>query len=178
MIRVALLTCVFVGSALAEDRPVTIPTRDVGVIYRVGGGSGDLTQRMRWNVASGRLRVDPPTRGMHMIVDYRSKRISAINDETHRVTELDAARAGVPLDALAGSTFTRVGSATVAGLSCDDYATRDAAGAETQICLTVDGVLLRARARGAVVLEAADVRYGAQESAAFTVPEGYSVERR
>ena len=60
-------------AARAEAPPLLVPTRDVDVVYRMPPPPGAATpaattpaptQRLRWNVADRRLRVDPPGEGV------------------------------------------------------------------------------------------------------------------
>ena len=61
----------------------------------------------------------------------------------------------------------------IAGLACTNWQTGDAAGQDTLLCLTGDGVMLRASQRGQILLEATTVSYGPQDPAAFKAPDGY-----
>ncbi len=162
------------GPACAADRPPIIPLRDVDVLYQVVQpvpGGPALAQRMRWSVATGRLRVDPPSAGLYMIVDYRTKRMAVVKDEQHAV--LDVSTAGPGLPGAAAGSYTRQDAAEIAGLRCTNWLTADAGGKDTTLCLTEDGVMLRASQSGQVLLQATAVRYGPQDAAAFTPPEGY-----
>ena len=145
MRRLALLASLLAAPALAADRPPTIPLRDVDVTYQVAQpveGGPALSQRMRWSVAAGRLRVDPPTPGLFMIVDYPAKRMSVVKIADRAVLDLPTAAPGLP-GAAAGAFAARDG-AVVAGLACANWQTTDAAGQDTLLCLTPDGVMLRA----------------------------------
>ena len=174
MRRLALLASLLAAPALAADRPPTIPLRDVDVTYQVAQpveGGPALSQRMRWSVAAGRLRVDPPTPGLFMIVDYPAKRMSVVKIADRAVLDLPTAAPGLP-GAAAGAFAARDG-AVVAGLACANWQTTDAAGQDTLLCLTPDGVMLRASQGGQILLEASTVQYGPQDPAAFKAPEGY-----
>jgi hypothetical protein len=166
-----LLSC----PALAQEKPAITPQRDVDITYTMAQpiqGGPPLSQRMRWSVALGKLRVDPPSPGLYMIVDYRAKRMAVVKDADHAVLDLNAAAPGLP-GAPAGASFTRGSADQAAGLACTNWQTVDARGLPTLICVTADGVLLRASQGGHVLLEAASVHYGAQDPAAFTPPESY-----
>ncbi len=161
------------GVMAAEHPPIT-PQRDVDVTYAIASpkdGAPALTQRMRWSVAGGRLRVDPPTGGLYMIVDYRAKRMAVVKPADRAV--LDVSTAGPGLPGAPGGEYVRGSEGHVAGLACTDWQTDDAAGQPTLICLTPDGVMLRASQSGHVLLEAVTVKYGPQDLAAFIPPEGF-----
>ncbi len=168
-----LLSCPVL--AQAQEKPPITPLRDVDVTYTIPQpiqGGPALTQRMRWSVESGRLRVDPPSPGLYMIVDYRAKRMAVVKDSERAVLDLNAAAPGLP-GAASNASFTRQGADQAAGLACTNWQTTDARGHPTVICLTVDGVMLRASEDGHTLVEAARVTYGPQDPAAFAPPEGY-----
>ena len=174
MRRWLLLAGLAATPAGAADRPPTIPLRDVDVTYQVAQplpGGPALSQRMRWSVAAGRLRVDPPSPGLYMIVDYTAKRLSVVKVADRAVLDVSTAAEGLP-GAAAGSFLVR-DSTVVAGLGCTNWQTADAAGQDTLLCMTADGVMLRASQRGQVLLEAIAVSYGPQDPAAFKAPDGF-----
>jgi hypothetical protein len=143
------------------------------------GGPRLLEQRMRYAVAAKKLRVDPPSPGLYVIVDYASRRLETIRDDQRMVMDVDApgrmagAMPGGP-GAPSSAPFVRHGVAQVAGLNCTEWETIDASGQPALVCLTGDGVLLRAAGGGRVLLEAARVTYGAIDPAAFRIPDGYT----
>lgn len=173
MIRAVLLASLLASGVLAAEHPPITPQRDVDVTYAMAGpqGTSSLTQRMRWSVATGRLRVDPPTDGLYMIVDYRTKRMAVVKPADHAV--LDVSTAGPGLPGAAAGDYDRRGVAQVAGLPCTEWQTTDAGGQGALLCLTADGVMLRASQGSRVLLEATQVSYGPQDPAAFVPPEGY-----
>lgn len=175
MIRALLVAALVSATARAAEHPPITPQRDVDITYRltqVREGAGALTQRMRWSVASGRLRVDPPTPGLYMIVDYRAKRMAVVKLAERAV--LDVSTAGPGLPGAAAGDYRRQDEAVVAGLACTNWLTTDAAGRATTLCLTGDGVMLRAAQAGQALLEATAVQYGAQDPAAFVPPDGFT----
>ena len=135
---------------------------------------------MRWLAAQGLLRVDPPTPGMYMIEDYRAHRMQIVREPARQVIDLDATAASFPGGTVGpnGGTYVRRGEEQVAGMSCTDWETRDAASEPTLVCFTDDGVMLRAQAGGRVLVEAESVRYGPQDPNAFRVPDGYTHVRQ
>lgn len=161
--------------ARGADRPVTRPTRDVDVTYRLPVAGHVLHERMRWLVARQELRVDPPAPDLFMVVDYATRRMWVIDTATRQFLELSARAAHLPGPAPEGH-FVRRGTADVAGLPCTEWQTADSAGRQVLACLTADGVLLRARtvAGGHTLVEAERVSYAPQDPALFRVPAGYT----
>lgn len=181
IVGVAAALAAAVPAAFAQQRPVTVPARDVDVTYRMTGPANQqLEQRMRWLAAQGLLRVDPPTPGMYMIEDYRAHRMQIVREPARQVIDLDATAASFPGGTVGpnGGTYVRRGEEQVAGMSCTDWETRDAASEPTLVCFTDDGVMLRAQAGGRVLVEAESVRYGPQDPNAFRVPDGYTHVRQ
>ena len=179
MRRLGLLAIIAAVPAMAADRPPTIPLHDVDVTYVLAqpareGAAGTgavLSQRMRWSVASGRLRVDPPSPGLYMIVDYTAKRMSVVKLADRAVLDVPTTAPGLP-GATAGA-YKVAGPGVVAGLACMNWLTADAGGQDTVLCLTPDGVMLRASQHGQILLEAISVRYGPQDPDAFRAPDGF-----
>ncbi len=175
MIRALLLVLLLASPALAQDKPAITPQRDVDVTYSIASpapGGPPLSQRMRWSVATGRLRVDPPARDMYMVVDYRTRRMMVVRPSDRAVLDLDASGTGLP-GAPSDGQFTRQTADRIVGLPCTNWQTLDAAGQMAVICLTADGVMLRASREGQVLLEATGVTYGPQDTAAFDLPSGF-----
>ncbi len=156
--------------AAAAEHPPTMPQRDVDVTYRLlqaAPGTPAMTQRNRWSVSTGRLRVDPPTPGIYMIMDYRAKRMAVVKPAARAVLDMASADPGLP------GAYTQRDAGNVAGLPCTNWQTADAGGRDTVLCLTADGVMLRASHGEHVLLEAVAVSYGAQDPAAFVPPDGF-----
>lgn len=166
-----MLLALLATPALAEDRPLVSPSRDVDVVYVMAGPEAPLAQRLRWGVALGKLRVDPPSPGMFVIIDTASHVMQTVREGDRSVLEMPAG--GVLPGAAPDAGFTRAGEAAFAGLSCTQWRTRDAAGREVLVCLTADGVLLRAEADGLVLLQAARVSFAPQPEQVFRVPPDY-----
>ena len=177
----ALLACLMAVPAFADERPATIPTRDVDVTYEIFGSSGGaaqmLSERMRWDVAAGRMRVDPPTSGVYMLLDYRSHRLVAVREAERTFIEMDAGGATATPGVGRNATFRKLGAGTVAGVGCTEWDTRDSGGKPVLVCLTNDGVLLRARDVDRTLISAASVTYGPADPSAFAPPAGFRRER-
>jgi hypothetical protein len=173
--RALLLVLLLATPALAQEKPAITPQRDVDVTYSIAPavpGGPPLSQRMRWSVATGRLRVDPPAHDMYMVVDYRARRMMVVRPSERAVLDLDAAGPGLP-GAPSGGQFDRQAAERIAGLACTNWQTLDAGGQMAVICLTGDGVMLRASRDGQVLLEATGVTYAPQDTAAFDLPPGF-----
>ena len=168
--------------ARADTAPLLIPTRDVDVVYRMPPPPGRPasppattpapTQRLRWHVADRRLRVDPPGEGVFMIVDYAARRMQMVEIGAHEVIDMPPPP-GLGAAAPSGARFERLGEATVAVTSCTEWRTTDMQGSATTVCLTTDGVLLRAASGGRVMIEATRISYEPQDTVLFQVPDGY-----
>ena len=155
----------------AQDRPLTMPTRDVDVIYLMAGPDAPMQQRMRWGITEGKLRVDPPSPGLYVIIDTTSHTVQAVRESNRSVVQLDGT--GPIPGVTQGGSFTRKGDAEVAGLACTQWETKDTSGRTVQACLTADGVLLRVEADGLVMLQAMQVNFTPQAEAVFQVPADY-----
>jgi hypothetical protein len=169
-------------AAAGTDRPPALPTRDVDVVYMMvrpdaPGGPVVLEQRMRWAAAPGLLRIDPPTPGLWVVMDTAAHRLSTVREAERSVLELTASEAhlgpeqGMPGAPAAG--FVRQGTGVVSGLACTEWETHDISGVPTQVCITADGVLLRARAGTRVLIEALHVAFMPQDPSVFRIPPGY-----
>ncbi len=176
----AALLALSPAAGFAQERPVLVPTRDVDVVYMMvqtgaPGGPRVVEERMRWAAAAGKLRIDPPTQGMWVIMDSGAGRMSTVREADRSVLDIEVARTqpmpgGGPAT---GAGFQRRGTDSVAGVPCTEWQTRDATGTPTLACITADGVLLRASAAGIVLVEALHLAYAPQDPAAFRIPEDY-----
>lgn len=175
MRRALALLLLATAPALAETPHALQPTRDVDVTYRVpvpGTPDTALLQRLRFSATRHEQRVDLPTSGNWMVVDFATHRMQMVRDDTQEVLDLPA-----PLNADlpgGGAGYTRQGPATVAGLLCTQWHTIDTRGQETLACYTEDGVLLRATAGTRTLMEAVSVHYVEQPAWIFDTPAAYS----
>ncbi len=161
--------------AFGQTAPAVQPTRDVDVTYRVpvpGAPGTYLLQRLRWSAAHRQQRVDLPTAGNWMVLDFNAHRMALVHDESREIIDLPSPQGAD--QAGAGAGYTRVAAADVAGMPCTEWRTVDTRGAETLACYTNDGVLLRARSGTRVLMEALHVTYEAQAESVFQTPAGYS----
>jgi hypothetical protein len=154
--------------AQAPAGPLPHPSRDVDVTYRMVRGDRVLTERMRWQAATQRQRVDPPTEGLFVVIDYKAGRMRTVRLSDRLVLDMAAPPMG------AGG-YVRQGEDQVAGLACTDWAATASDGQPTVACITADGVLLRATSGERVLLSAVSVSYAAQDPALFAAPDGFTV---
>jgi hypothetical protein len=161
--------------AFAQTQPLVTPARDVDVTYKVpvaGGKDMAILQRLRFSASLRRQRVDLPTSGSWMVLDYAAHHMTLVRDDSHELVDLPAPEnAGQPGPA---AGYVQAGTAQVAGLACTEWRTRDTRGQATTVCYTSDGVLLRARNDIGVLMEAIDVAYRPQDATVFDLPNGYS----
>jgi hypothetical protein len=160
----------------SADQPLLRPSHDVDVTYRaVAQGGRELQQRVRWLAAAQTMRIDPPAPGLHVIIDYVARRMSVVRDATRSVVEMAAPDnpGGIVDGSKPASGFVRQGEATVAGQACTEWQTLDREAQPVLVCITTDGVLLRAATAGEVRVSAVSVQYGPQDPAAFRVPADY-----
>ncbi len=183
-----LLSLCYAGTtALAQpnerDRPRLRPSSDVDVTYRSTAGAakpnaGPLEQRVRWLAATGTMRIDPPTPGMYVIIDYLARRMSVVRVADHSAIDMAAPEsiggiAGAPTN----GTYIRRGEDMVAGVNCTDWETTGRGGQRVLACITADGVLLRVRAGSQTLVTATAVHYAPQDPAAFKVPPDYTRQK-
>jgi hypothetical protein len=169
---VMLAVSVLAIAAHAEQQPLLKPTRDVDVTYRIGEGAG-MQQRMRWLASRQIMRVDPPTPGIHVIIDYAAGRMSVVRDQERLVVDMKAP-GGVAGAPAAAASYERRKEDMVAGVPCTDWQATNSEGASALTCITADGILLRVRSGEHVLASAVSVTYAPQDAAAFAVPTDYT----
>jgi len=179
----ALTIAILGAPAWADDgqpatRPPIRPTRDVDVTYEIPrpsptGGEQILSERMRWDVAGNRMRVDPPTTGVYMLMDYGRHRLIAVKEADRTFVEVDSGDATGTPGIGRGAPFRKMGAGTVAGVPCTEWDTRDSGGQPVLVCMTDDGVLLRARSVDRLLITATRVDYGSADPAEFSPPPGF-----
>jgi hypothetical protein len=158
----------------ATDAPVLIPTRDVTVTYRTEERGQVLEQRLRWSAATRRLRVEPPSPGMFVLVDYAKQRMQIVREPDRTYVDMAAPPTLPGLGAPAGAgLYKKSGADRILGLACTEWE-MTTAGRPAGICVTEDGVMLRARIGERILATAASVSFGPQDAALFAVPPGFS----
>jgi hypothetical protein len=162
----------------ADARPPAHPTRDVDVTYSMASGPRIVTERMRWQAATQRQRVDPPTEGLFIVIDYQAGRMSTVRQSDRIVLEMKAPAPDAPSGGSGtGGSYVRQGQDQVAGLACTEWEATASDGRRTVACITADGVTLRATTGGRTLFTAVSVDYAPQDAALFAVPAGFSVHR-
>ena len=170
----AILTILAVIPLAAQAAaPVIIPTRDVDVLYQSAQGGKPVEQRLRWDAQDRLLRVDSPSPGLWMLVNYSNRIIYVVSDLAKSILQMPATTGPLPGQP-GGADYKRKSSSTIAGLSCINWQTTDDAGTVTVACLTADGVLLRVARGDAVLIQAVHVAYGPQAADLFKLPGGYA----
>lgn len=180
--RLALAACtaaLLAAATARADAPAAVqPQHDVDITYKVPvpGGTGDvaLLQRYRYSASLHRQRVDLPTSGNWMVLDFTTHRLFAIRDENREIIEAPAPEQVAP----GGAGYARVGPADVADRSCTEWRSRDLAGHETITCFTDDGLLLRVRTADRVLMQAIAVKDGPQGADVFALPGSYAHTRQ
>lgn len=153
------------------------PTRDVAVTYNARGGRGAARSvPTAWLAAERRLRVEPPEAPGWVLVDVPRGQALMVMDQARMAMRLPEEQK-LPLiqGPPPGTTVTPAGSATVAGHRCDNWRLSGPEGQGT-VCLTADGVLLRAQGSHEGqegTLEATSVAYARQDPARFRLPPDY-----
>ncbi|MFY8040948.1 MAG: hypothetical protein ACOVN4_14975 [Bosea sp. (in: a-proteobacteria)] len=175
----ALLPTLLVAApALAQEKPVLRPVRDVAVDYRaIGGpaGSEAITTRMEWSQSLQKLRVDVPGIGWS-VADHGKGRGFIVMQEARRIMDMPTLVQQAQLGPAPDATFTKEGTAQLAGLACTIWRYRDK-NSEGTTCLTAEGVMLRTLATMSGITggsEAISVAFGPQDPARFDEPEGYA----
>lgn len=179
---IAVAAEIAAGPAVAQDRPLLLPERDVAVVYRLVGGPPSAPEmRMAWLAGEGRQRIEVPGGGRATVVDHKDLGASFIVSDEHRVVIPLPGRVGASMGLPGGAgpagRFTRTGTAAYAGLPCTVWRYEDEK-QTGEACITADGVMLRGvgtqdgRTGG---VEAVRVDYGPQDPARFRRPEGYRV---
>ncbi len=175
MRALALGVLLISAPALADTPPPVQPLRDVDITYKVpvpGVDVSAILQRVRYSAALRLQRLDLPTSGNWMLLDYPSHKMAMVREQSHEIVEVPApANAGLPG---AGAGFTRLGATAVNGLPCTEWRTVDNRGQEMVACYTADGVMLRASNVNGLLMEAIDVKYVTEPASVFALPSGYS----
>lgn len=177
--------------AAAQDRPVFLPNRDVSVTYRVERDGQSFRVRVAWSSVLHALRLEaeagaaasltgmPLPPGSRVIIDRGARRAFAVQDSTGLMLDLPqiVSRAEAFERELAAAQARREGVDRVAGLPCTVWRLLPRSDAPkrrpVRVCVTVDGVPLRAQEEGQRdKAEAISVHYGPQEQTLFRPPQG------
>lgn len=162
------------------ERPLLRPAKDVEVTYRVSNPAAPrdappLVQRTYWRVAAQVMRIDPPTPGLYVIIDYLARRMSVVREEDRSVIDMAAPDGMAGLTGGSGAhTYMRRSDDAVAGIGCTNWETTDRNGRRTLACITADGVMLRVSSGGQTLAIATSVRYAPPDPALFRIPSDYA----
>jgi hypothetical protein len=177
----AIAAALALSSLPALAQPTNLrPTKDVTVTYRMTGVANMPPQelQMAFAPALGKQRVDPPGGMGWMLIDRKANSAVMVMDAQRMTMAMpqDTVTA-MTQETPSGATFSRKGTATVAGVSCTEWnvALGDNKGTS---CITDDGLLLRSDAKApngaTMTMEATKVSYGPVDPARLAVPSGYS----
>lgn len=168
---ICLMAVLPAAASARAEQPALTPTRDVDITYRlaVPAGAPPAEQRVRWDVAGGRQRIDTPTPGLHIIVDSHTHHLASVRDAEKLALEFDQSGMMPPPGTV--TNYAKRGDGIVAGLACTIWQLPDSGSPE--MCLTEDGVLLRVQSGDRVVAEATRVTFGPSNPADFTIPLDY-----
>ena len=159
----------------AQERPPTLPLRDVDVTYVVPTPAGAARQRLRFNALRQKLRIDPPGSGLYVVMDFLAGRMFTVREADRSVIDMAAPKAWMP--GMGHGRYTQCNVVTVSGVSCTEWQTTDSEGREVRICLDADGVMIRATmqtaAGEATLALATEVRRESQDPVVFAVPASY-----
>jgi hypothetical protein len=163
----------------AQERPLNIyPAHDVAITYTVIDDQRNTSSvvDMHWRGGGQEARVDLPG-GTYAVVDRGSDLASLVLPRQHIVMQIRLSATPVAEFLPDQSAeFTRGGSDTVIGHRCDLWTLRNANGTAS-VCLTADGVVLRAQGKakdgeaGGVIATA--VNYVPQPQGLFTAPADF-----
>lgn len=166
-------------AAAAERAPIYLPTRDVTVLYRVSGRAAQQVRELnvRYSATRRLMRVETEDRGMgYLLVDPARRNARMVVPGLGQFIDLPLARdRRAALLFGEGLRFTKRGKARIAGREClnwDVQSDRDTA----TVCLTPDGVLLRAQGRSGDIADSSIVATRVDDTpltpALFQLPSG------
>ena len=169
------------GAQPPAEAPAITPSVDVDVEYELGSPQGDVStrQRMRWQVATLRQRLDPDKSAVFMITSWQDRTLSVVDMGRKRVSVMPVPGTqqltppGQP--AMVGS-YARLGSSVVAGEQCTVWRTTDTDGHPTDACYTADGLLLQVAQGGQITVRALSVQRVTQPDDLFVIPPGLRQE--
>lgn len=155
----------------AETMPK--PTADYSAEGTITSGKGSNPATVRHG--AGKLRIDTHVDGKKaaIYVDLAARTATVVSQRLGQkiAMEIDPERASDAVNML-DRDAKRVGEATVAGETCDEYEFETSKGHKVMTCVTRDGIALRTRdvSRNRVVWEASEVKRAPQDAAQFVLP--------
>ena len=186
---VALTWAAALAAAQGPDRPLTLPTGDVAVVYRFEGVGEDIPHKLlvTYTGQGERVRIDyfrffeAKSPYLSLIFDRPANRVISLHPESRSYLDRPigtAANPGamLPLDA----DFTRLGQAVVAHAQCIDWmvTNRDKPEDRATACVTEDGIMLRLASTKpkVVTLTATEIHYGPPAAGLFDLPPKFTRE--
>ena len=164
--------------AVAQERPLFAPTRDVTIDYSVDGKGPGANQprsiKMSISAGGARMRIEGQGAPGYMIMDRAGGHTTMVMEQQHAYADMPTSPAMANMFAFSDKTgFARKGSDTVAGQSCTVWEVHRDTGTGTA-CITADGLLLRGdSADGNSHLIATKISYGSLPDSVFQPPTGY-----
>ena len=167
--------------AEGADAPAITPSADVDVEYELASPQGDVStrQRMRWQSATLRQRLDPDKSAVFMLTSWRDRTLSVVDMGRKRVSIMPVPgtqQLTPPGQPATTGSYARLGSSVVAGEQCTVWRTKDTDGHPTDACYTADGLLLQVAQGGQITVRALSVQRAAQPDSLFAIPPGLQQE--
>jgi hypothetical protein len=169
----------------AAEHPVLAPTKDATVTYNLTGANQvdgaailQITYADRGRVRMDFFRFAGATSPLgSLIFDPPADRVITTLPERHGYLQRDVGKLFNPGIMLNDKmSFTRQGSATIAGLQCTDWGVSNGAAGGATACVTDDGLVLRTtRSKPEGSMEALAVKYGPPPADIFTPPADYGL---
>lgn len=169
------------SAAEGADAPAITPSADVDVEYELASPQGDVStrQRMRWQSATLRQRLDPDKSAVFMLTSWRDRTLSVVDMGRKRVSIMPVPgtqQLTPPGQPATTGSYARLGSSVVAGEQCTVWRTKDTDGHPTDACYTADGLLLQVAQGGQITVRALSVQRAAQPDSLFVIPPGLQQE--
>jgi hypothetical protein len=164
------------------DAPYVTPAVDTDITYVLTPAQDGLApahQRMRWQAAGLKQRLDPEGGSVYMITTWKNRTLSVVDESRGRVSTMPMPGQQdltLPGQHPASGTYARVGQSVVAGEACQVWRTVDTEGHESDACYTADGILLQVVQQGRIMVRALTVSRAAQPDSVFEVPAGLVVQ--
>lgn len=173
-----MLLAAGLGAAPAmADSVMVRPARDVVVVYRSIGMSDGVPPAVTMHFANNgnTVRIDDASGDGYVVFDNVSGSMRIVSAEKKMFRERASDPAKMPVFLSLTPTLRPAGTANIAGMSCTAY-DAEIGGKKGQLCLTADGVLLRAQSieQGKTqILEATSVTFAPQDPSLFKAPAGF-----
>jgi hypothetical protein len=177
-LKFLILALLGLSPALADTPPAILPTQDVSVTYSVAApGRPDAQYQLEYDSADRLARINDPAHGTFFLVNLPAGTAQMVVPALHSVVNApDLSNLTQQINSASTARFTPLGPGNYAGTACEKYLVLNAQGSGTA-CLTPDGVVLHFTgqdSRGSATVTAITIAYGAQPSADFTLPPGFS----